>query len=216
MHDMHERPVDEQLSAFVDGELPRGEARLLIARLARDAGLRAEWARHHLVGEALRGTLPPIARRDLATRVAAALADEPVVAAARWTRPLAGGAIAATVAFLAVFGLRSDLAPPGGEVVPPLAAANPLGVVGAPSRVEFESESAEIEARLNSYLLDHESATGGRVQGVAPYMRGVAPAAVKQETTAVAEPQAEVAAPVAEAAPREQAPARQAAERPRP
>ena len=47
--------IREQVSAFLDGELPNSETELLLKRLARDGDLREHFGRYALIGEALRG-----------------------------------------------------------------------------------------------------------------------------------------------------------------
>jgi negative regulator of sigma E activity len=70
---------DSQLSAMYDGELSAAECELLARRLARDEGLRRQWAGYALIGAAIRGE--PLAgqargggRDGFAERVAAAIA----------------------------------------------------------------------------------------------------------------------------------------------
>lgn len=71
-------PVQEDLSALVDGELDRSRTAFLMRRLEHDAGLRARFGRYQLIGDALRGrTGLPVAGEALAARVAAAVAAEP-------------------------------------------------------------------------------------------------------------------------------------------
>ncbi len=48
-------PVTEELSAWMDGELGRKNARGLPLQLERDTELRREWDCYHLVGDALHG-----------------------------------------------------------------------------------------------------------------------------------------------------------------
>lgn len=48
------RSIEEQLSAFLDGELPEAELQLLIRRLEKDEVYRATLARYSLVGSILR------------------------------------------------------------------------------------------------------------------------------------------------------------------
>ena len=48
--------IREQVSAFLDGELPGSETELLLKRLTRDAELRESFGRYALIGEALRGS----------------------------------------------------------------------------------------------------------------------------------------------------------------
>jgi negative regulator of sigma E activity len=103
-----------QLSAFVDGELPENEAELLLRRLSQDVVLRQQVAEFMAIGTAMRGDVQPKGTDDLRGRVAAALdaapamediADE-VPVDDRLVRPMVGFAIAATVALVAIFGLR--------------------------------------------------------------------------------------------------------------
>ena len=48
--------IREQVSAFLDGELPNSETELLLKRLTRDGELRESFGRYALIGEAVRGT----------------------------------------------------------------------------------------------------------------------------------------------------------------
>ena len=47
----------DQMSAFLDDELPEAEAELLLRRLESDAGLRRAAESYLLVGQAMRGEL---------------------------------------------------------------------------------------------------------------------------------------------------------------
>ena len=47
--------IREQVSAFLDGELPNSETELLLKRLTRDPELRESFGRYALIGESLRG-----------------------------------------------------------------------------------------------------------------------------------------------------------------
>jgi sigma-E factor negative regulatory protein RseA len=104
----------EQVSAFLDGELPNAETELLLKRLTRDAELRESFGRFALIGEALRGTGPHILAGGFASRVNLAIDGEPVPVsahahhgrAARWWRPLAGVTVAAGVAAVAIVALQ--------------------------------------------------------------------------------------------------------------
>src|SRR5258707_3032977 len=95
--------IREQVSAFLDGELPNTETELLLKRLTRDCELRESFGRYALIGEALRGGGSPILTRGFASRVNHAIDGEPAQAAShaqqarapRWWRPLAGVAVAA-------------------------------------------------------------------------------------------------------------------------
>ena len=107
--------IREQVSAFLDGELPDSETELLLKRLTRDGELRESFGRYALIGEAMRGSGRDLLTRDFAGRVNLAIDGEPAVAAGgqaresrapRWWRPFAGAAVAAGVAAVAVVALQ--------------------------------------------------------------------------------------------------------------
>lgn len=92
--------ICEQLSAWMDGELPADEARFLERRLANEPELRARWERMQLAASCLKGhSLRPMPA-TLASNVSAAIA-EPVIVA-RPGRRWIGWAVAASVALVAV------------------------------------------------------------------------------------------------------------------
>ena len=65
--------IREQLSALLDGELPKDEMGLLVRRLEKDAALRRTFGTYALIGETLRAPGGRIARTDFAARVSAAI-----------------------------------------------------------------------------------------------------------------------------------------------
>ena len=103
-----------QVSAFVDGELPENEAELLVRRLSQDADLRRQVSEYLAIGRVMRGEYALPGSTALRERIAAELEERPLQDVAdrsptdqpsRYFRPLAGVAIAATVALVAIFGL---------------------------------------------------------------------------------------------------------------
>lgn len=98
--------IKEQLSTFLDGELPEPETALLLKRLERDDDLRGALSRYSLIGAVLRGDGDVPAARQVAARVSAAIAREPLRVSAwirvpgrdRLVRALGGLAVAASVA----------------------------------------------------------------------------------------------------------------------
>jgi sigma-E factor negative regulatory protein RseA len=113
--------IREQVSAFLDGELPNSETELLLKRLTRDGELRESFGRYALIGEAVRGGTSSLMTRGFAGRVNLAIDGEPIPAnghaqqirAARWWRPFAGAAVAAGVAAVAVVALQQRAVAPG-------------------------------------------------------------------------------------------------------
>lgn len=103
-----------QISAFVDGELPDNEADLLLRRMGQDAELRLKVAEYLAIGRALRGESSVQGVDRIHERVFAEIDHKPLEedteaagpAPARAVRPLAGVAIAATVALVGLFGLQ--------------------------------------------------------------------------------------------------------------
>lgn len=103
-----------QVSAFVDGELPENETELLLRRLSQDAALRQLVAQYLAVGRAIRHEREVPGMADLRWRIAQTLGEEQPIESvsasgrrrSRWLKPAAGFAIAASVAAMAVIGLR--------------------------------------------------------------------------------------------------------------
>jgi sigma-E factor negative regulatory protein RseA len=108
---------DEQLSAFVDDELNHTAVDPLIKKLTQDAELKQRWQNYHLIGDTLRGSgtgSVPLSA-GFADLVMQALESEPTVLAPKstvrshaspMTKRLAGVAIAASVATIAVLGVQ--------------------------------------------------------------------------------------------------------------
>ena len=148
--------LDSQLSAMFDDELPPAECELLARRLSRDEYLKARWGRYAIVGAVIRAERGVRLNAPLAGRVNAVLLAEPALAAhtaprdrlqrrLRWWQPLAGGAVAASVAAVSILWLRTQ-APADGV---PVAAR-------APGRRGPEYRTRELRRRAQ-----HVLATGG-------------------------------------------------------
>ena len=191
--------TNERLSAFLDGELEDPARDGIVDALYEDPELRRTWERFHLIGDAMRGTGPIPGADAVVREVGAILAGESVVRLrprARRSRlhPLAGLAMAAAIAGIAVLGLhRLD----GGGVQPPQIADAPrtepaaagsasiapdrseVRVVSVAeraaraeaSRLQWSGVAPVAEARLNAYLVNHNEYAGHGVRGVLPYVR---------------------------------------------
>jgi len=177
MQDDKQNPVREQLSAFIDDELPAAEARLLLARLERDEDLRTACATYYLTGECLRGGLAAVHARDLCGRVMAALDSEPAPARVRrlpgWLKAGSGLAVAATVAVVAILGLQQQAGQSlPSEVVPTVAGTDIQQVNYANFRpASWSQAQPEVQNQLNRYLLQHNEHTAPQsVQGMLPYV----------------------------------------------
>lgn len=103
--------IRESVSALMDGEAEELELRRVLAGENADA-VNVSWQRYHQVRDTLRGHQEVAAFRhmDISQQVRAAIAAEPVVGETRrvsWLRPLAGFAVAASVAAGLVVSVQS-------------------------------------------------------------------------------------------------------------
>jgi negative regulator of sigma E activity len=176
--------IREQVSAFLDGELPDTETELLLKRLTRDGELRESFGRYALIGEALRGAGSQILTRGFAGRVNLAIDGEPAQVPAhalpsrapRWWRPLAGVTVAAGVAAVAIVALQQRAISPRVGAAAPVTAQNVIAPLkaAAPGQVSLqggggpreplsytvpttsaEAPSTITPARLTNYVFAH-------------------------------------------------------------
>jgi len=189
---MHETDRDdaELLSALMDDELSPRERDALLRRLEHEPGLQARWTRYHAARAALTTGAVRLAP-GFGDRVRGEREREPSVlapgraAASRpvWIRPLAGVAIAASVALVAVGGLtllRGPLAPAppmtvaggGGTAVTDHDPAAITPVAVATRQGAGEVTAGPVRKRLLLYLVSHnEYADTVEVPTVIPYGR---------------------------------------------
>ena len=157
------KPIDEQISAFLDDELPAAELDLLLKQVEREPAHRERLARYALIGECLRDSgRRPVRTTRLADRVSAALAAEAApVARGRpaWQRRVwMAGAAAALAGVAAVF-VINPLAP--GRDDASLAALAPTSEVVAELSVDTVNATAtrrlnpRAAERLTGYLVAH-------------------------------------------------------------
>jgi sigma-E factor negative regulatory protein RseA len=193
---------DSQLSAMFDGELSTAECDLLARRLAKDEALRAQWSRYSMIGAALRAERGVALHDRVAWRVQATIAQETTYGegdiaatgrtaavvpadalrasrAERWmrfSRPLAGVGIAASVAVMSVLWLRDQSpvetvlatnTPTESIVLTPESAAAAAPVVvsnGEPDRYSTPAPSSQASiappARLANYVVAHSEFSG--------------------------------------------------------
>jgi sigma-E factor negative regulatory protein RseA len=175
--------IREQVSAFLDGELPNSETELLLKRLTRDGELRESFGRYALIGEALRGAGHAYLTKGFAGRVNFAIDGESVSAsghaphtrAPRWWRPFAGAAVAAGVAAVAVVALQHRAVAPTlrpAVLTAQNAASTPIqGAVAAQAPREAISYTVPVTvpdapaamppARLTNYVFAHSKYSSG-------------------------------------------------------
>ncbi|MGR8949315.1 MAG: sigma-E factor negative regulatory protein [Gammaproteobacteria bacterium] len=183
----------EAMSALLDGETAHLDEREIKA-LIEDPSNRDSWARYQLVGDILRASATdpqPVASGEaFAALVREQIESEPTILAPRistkrnlpkYLQPVAGLALAASVAGVAVIGIQQmtaeDVNDPQQISVANLNAAEQVlavSSVASPSSdtPELEIDLAEHKRRLNSYLVNfNEQRTSLGMPGVNPYVR---------------------------------------------
>ncbi len=177
---------NEKLSALIDGEQ---DGEQILDNLIHDQDMKDTWSRYHLIGDCLRDNLPEEISNQVSTNVTQALHDEPTVLAPKTTKqfnfkPLAGFAIAASVAMVAVFSIQSDNEQDSSFKSAPSIAATKITQPETfnfpepqilPAAVKKSDTPEQIaNQRLNNYLLNHnEYRSNGGVNPIRPYVRMV-------------------------------------------
>ena len=199
---------DERISALMDGELDEQLHHSTADELLNKDEARETWSRYHLISDTLRQQLPNGIDNQFSSRVMAALDDEPTVLAppaartSTLTQRLAGLAVAASVAAVAVMGVQFIYQEDGQAPVEQIAKTSTTSLpnTSLANRVPTSQALAQAAARqniqtvtqsmnpakpalpakrfppnLNKYLVDHNQQTArAAVQGVMPYARIVA------------------------------------------
>ena len=196
---MNGRDSNEHLSAFVDGELQGSKRDRVVDALYASPELRRNWARFHLIADAVRRVGPVSGADAIADNVSAALAEEQIVHFKPRLRrprlhPVSGLAMAAAIAGIAILGIhrldddgapsrqvadvsRSEPAAALSESTDPVrtgsrivsVAARPAG--SEATRLQWSDVAPSAEARLNTYLVNHNEYAGIGMHGVLPYVR---------------------------------------------
>ena len=175
-----------QLSALVDDELADREIDLVLRRLSRDDDARHRWERYHLISDAVQGQLPAALDTEFAARIRQAIEAEPLPqTTARplpaWYKPVTGFGLAASVALVALFGLKLNqtevlqpATPLAATTSTPFTAAAALPIQTAAITRLADPAREPVEARLSHYLVNHNGyASMNSVNGMLPYVRMV-------------------------------------------
>ena len=189
-------PMREMASALVDGESSEFETRRVLEALD-DPALRALVARHYTLRSVVRREAPMLCPPALTDSILAAIRAEqgaPAgLAPARWKNWVGGAAVAASVCFVTVVGVRG-LPDAGNEAPDPAVAASgvTMGSLGAPvspspvlarsgavpvglgAAIPASADDADraAERRLQMYMLEHaRNASLNTPQGMIPYVR---------------------------------------------
>ncbi len=182
-------PNREQLSELSDGELASDALRFLLRRVDADPALASAWSRYQLIGATLRRDEQMLVDAGFSERVRSQLLAESRVPAqvgsahvrAPWMRWAGGGAIAASVAALALFATRGPLldetrAPPAPtlaqEVSVPAAELHaPVATLPAAGGDGVANGSGLWDPRVQGYLMQHGQVAGQiGPSGFVPYV----------------------------------------------
>ena len=173
---------EEILSAFVDEETSAFETRLSVKELITNDGQRSRWERYHLISDTMRGNIPPIIDKEFCNRImqtidGMAAEDVPEermsMRSSDILKPVAGVALAASIAILTVFSVKTliDQTPSlGSESVAKLPTQDQK--VASNSNLksgESTPSNPPEDARLNSYLVNHAEYASRR--SMIPYAR---------------------------------------------
>lgn len=174
----------EHISALIDGEDVIQNDKLL-DELILNQEMQDIWSRYHLIGDCLRDNLPEQISNQVVTRVNEELRNEPTVLAPQKTKqfnfkPLAGFAIAASVAMVAVLTVQNNnennVVPNGPAIAVTNTPAQSYSFPDAPvlpaSVRNSDSPDQIANQRLNNYLMNHnEYRSNGSMNGIMPYVR---------------------------------------------
>ena len=187
----------ELVSALLDDELDGSVRQKIISDITGPEREELErFERYCLIGDAIRGESSVLAV-SIAGRVHESLADEPVVLAPQrrtqrpWLKPVAGIAVAASVAVVAILAAPGLMTQQGGNVEPLQLAADtgrqatagkpvlvaagtdksPLPVAQSPATARWQGLTPELEERLNRLVIEHHE-FGGRtgINGPVPHI----------------------------------------------
>ena len=183
---------NEKVSALIDGEHASKDVDI-VDRLVKDDTLRDTWSRYHLIGDCLRGHLPDQISSDISPKISNSLENEPTVLSPSKNKranlkPLAGFAIAASVAMVAVFSVQTGNDVTSSSPVPTIAAKNISQPINPASSQSFafpetqilpaavkkstDTPTSVVNQRMNNYLLNHnEYSSTGSINGILPYVR---------------------------------------------
>lgn len=188
--------MKQNLSSFLDGEIDSNTDKT-VERLANDKSLHRLWHRYQLISDVLNRELPGVVDRKLADRVAQDITSEPAILAPGRMAPnslfrtVAGFAIAASVATVAVIGVQynsiknsPDQQNTAVEIVDNSPDINtnisqytfPASTSVVRTQIDEIENTEEPNARLNSYLVNHSEfrTSQSGVQTMNPYVRIIA------------------------------------------
>lgn len=179
--------LQQQLSAFIDGELAESEAQLLLRQLGSDPALMERARNYQRIGSVLRNE-PGVERgfaksiRERVGEIELDAAESPGAPGSSWRRLAAGAAIAATVALVALVGLNFSINKDDGAPAPltagiDKASGSEEGYTVPSPDTAMPVVQGQIEPKLVTYMLRH-----GRIAPVisGPQLRESERAAIEE------------------------------------
>jgi sigma-E factor negative regulatory protein RseA len=171
--------IREQVSAFLDGELPSSETELLLKRLTRDPDLRQSFGRYALIGDTLKAVGGASLSVGFAARVNRTIDGEPAAPVSpaarrpvlRWWKPIASTAVAAGVAGVALVALQQRAVAPGVTAAPRMVVQNVRLATVPKEPLSYTVPAAAAvpamvaPARLTNYVFAHSKYSVGLGQG---------------------------------------------------
>ena len=181
--------TNENISALIDDEVDKST----IDKLLIDEEMQNVWNRYHLIGDCLRDSLPEKIDTALANSVKQQIQQEPTILApsknkAAVMKPALGFAIAASVALVAVLGIKqtnqTDLNISTGNIVAKQESSN-INTMPVSQTYEFnqapqyrqaavqtDTPANIVNDRMSGQLINHnEYRKGGGMTAIRPYVR---------------------------------------------
>lgn len=167
------------LSAWMDGELPPARAQLVYRGIGVDASRREQWSRYHLIGDALRGSLPEQGLKDISAAVMACLDDSPAQPATAFRiirAPHLWGLAASLMLAAVIIANPWSTQDPQRDAVQVAQAETAASDNPVPTSAEEgdadEQDDAVAQALLESYLRNHSQALVDAGEGarMLPYL----------------------------------------------
>jgi len=175
--------IGEQVSALFDDELDENEHEMLLRRLKQEADLRGALSRYQIIGDSIRHNLDVAATTSMAQTVSSRIEQEENIStliasnkSSRILKPVAGLAIAASVAAMAVIGLQDmgdfQSVQPVPQRIVQVEPQPQVNVLPVASGTHWDKQQPETERRLNGYLVNHSEYTSSiSLQGMINYAR---------------------------------------------
>lgn len=188
------------LSGFLDNDVASTDSvanEPLLKKISHDMPLRSVLQRYQYIGEIMRGSKQKMVGIELSEKIRQKIQAEPPILAPQkkaklftlpsWTKPAAGGAIAAALSLIVFNGFNSqtqtslttpqfasqNLVTPQKVVVERIQTASPAPSIMMVSQTQdhWITDNKTLESRFNRYLIQHsENASQAGIRNVLPYV----------------------------------------------